>query len=61
VPNLILIAVVIAVAWIGYRAFLREAERVHRRVRQAEEEARNGAQGTLVPDPETGEYRLRKD
>ncbi len=40
---------------------LREAERVHRRVRRAEEEARTRAQGTLVQDPDTGEYRLRRD
>ena len=28
---------------------------------RAEEEARNRAQGTLVQDPETGEYHLRDD
>jgi hypothetical protein len=61
VPQLLLLVAVGVIGWIGYRAFLREAERVHKRVRQAEEEARNQASGTLVEDPETGEYRLRKD
>jgi hypothetical protein len=61
VPQLLLIAAVVVVGWLGYRAFLREAERVHRRVRKAEDEARNRAVGTLVEDPETGEYRPRRD
>lgn len=60
-PQLLVFAAAAIVGWIGYRAFVREAERVHRRVRRAEEEARNRAQGTLVQDPETGEYHLRKD
>lgn len=60
-PQLLVLAAAGVVGWLGYRAFVREAERVHKRVRRAEEEARNRAQGTLVEDPETGEYRLRKD
>jgi hypothetical protein len=48
-------------AWLGYRSFIREAERVTARVRRAEQEARTGATGTLVKDPETGEYRLERD
>ena len=46
-PQLIFFVVVAAVGYIGYRAFLKEAER--------------GSTGTLVKDPETGEYRLAKD
>ena len=61
VPHLIVIILFVVVAWLGYRAYLREAERVHRRVRQAEREARDGTDGTLVKDPQTGEYRPRKD
>lgn len=60
-PQLLLVFTVGIMAWLGYRAFLREAERVHRRVRQAEKEAENHASGTLVKDPETGEYRLRRE
>lgn len=58
--QLLLIALVVAVGWYGYRRFLAEAARVSARVREAEDEARTGAQGTLVEDPETGEYRIRK-
>ncbi|QDZ00459.1 hypothetical protein FQ775_08745 [Nitratireductor mangrovi] len=60
-PQLIFFAVVAAVAFFGYRAFLREAERVSARVRRAEREAATRASGTLVKDPETGEYRPAKD
>lgn len=60
-PQLIFFAVVAAVAYFGYRAFLKEAERVSARVRRAETEAKSGANGTLVKDPVTGEYRLAKD
>ena len=60
-PQLILLAIVGIVAYIGYRSFIREAERVSSRVRRAEQEARNQSSGTLVKDPKTGEYRLAKD
>ncbi|TDH38637.1 hypothetical protein E2A64_05935 [Pseudohoeflea suaedae] len=59
-PQLILIAIVGAVAWFGYKRFLAEADRVNARVREAERERKTGAQGTLIEDPETGEYRIRK-
>jgi len=59
-PQLFLLAAVGAVAWLGYKRFISEAERINARVRDAEKETRTGAQGTLIEDPETGEYRLRK-
>jgi hypothetical protein len=59
-PQLLLLAAVGAIGWLGYKRFLAEAERVSARVRAAEKEAKSGAQGTLIEDPETGEYRLRK-
>jgi membrane protein implicated in regulation of membrane protease activity len=60
-PQLIFFALVGIVAYWGYRTFVREAERVTARVRRAEAQARNGAHGTLVKDPKTGEYRLARD
>lgn len=59
--QLVLVAIVIAIGFYGYRSFLREAERVTARVRRAEQEARTQSSGTLVKDPDTGEYRLAKD
>lgn len=60
-PHLVFYAVIGVVAWYGYKMFKREAARVSARVRRNEEEARNGSQGTLIKDPETGEYWLKKD
>lgn len=60
-PQLIFFALIGIVAYIGYRSFIREAERVTAKVRRAEKQAATGATGTLVKDPETGEYRLAKD
>ena len=60
-PQLIFFAVAGVVAYVGYRSFLREAERVTAKVRRAEKQAVTGTTGTLVKDPKTGEYRLAKD
>lgn len=60
-PQLIFFALVGVAAYVGYRSFVREAEKVTARVRRARNEARTGTQGTLVKDPKTGEYRLAKD
>ena len=50
-PQLILLAVVGVVAYVGYRSFIKEAERVSARIRRAEQEAQNQSSGTLVKDP----------
>ena len=60
-PQLIFFALLGIVAYVGYRAFVREAERVMARARRAEAERRSGSNGTLVKDPKTGEYHLLKD
>lgn len=60
-PQLLFFAAIGIVAYVGYRAFVREAERVTARARRAEAENRTGSRGTLVKDPETGEYHLTKD
>lgn len=59
-PQLLFFAAVTAVGVLGYRAFLKEAERVSARVRRAEKEDQTGAAGTLVEDEETGEYRIMR-
>ncbi|MEW9807491.1 hypothetical protein [Mesorhizobium marinum] len=60
-PQIIFFALVGLTAYFGYRHFVREAERVTAKVRRAEKQAATGANGTLVKDPNTGEYRLAKD
>lgn len=59
--QLIFLLIVVAVAWFGYRKFVADAERLSRKRRATEKEHETGAVGTLVKDPETGEYRLRRD
>lgn len=60
-PQLIFFAVLGVAGYIGYRSFIREAERVTAKARRTEAEQQNGSQGTLVEDPTTGEYHLKKD
>jgi membrane protein implicated in regulation of membrane protease activity len=60
-PQIIFFALVGLVAYVGYRSFVREAQRVTAKVRRAEKQSATGANGTLVKDPKTGEYRLAKD
>ena len=60
-PQILFFAAIGALAWMGYKSMLRSAERVHDATRRANKEASNKASGTLVKDPATGEYRLRRD
>lgn len=60
-PQLLFLAAVATVGYLGYKSFVKEAEKVSARVRRAEREQQNQATGTLVQDPETGEYRVVKD
>jgi membrane protein implicated in regulation of membrane protease activity len=60
-PQLVFFAVVGVAAYFGYRSFLREAERVTAKIKRHERQSATGANGTLVRDPDTGEYRLAKD
>ncbi|OJF90415.1 hypothetical protein [Pararhizobium antarcticum] len=48
------------IAWLGYRKFIADAEKLTRRREEARRQQETGAQGTLIKDPETGEYRLKK-
>ncbi len=60
-PQLIFFGIVGAFAWLGYRKFKQEAQRVHEKVRRAEREHETRANGTLVQDPKTGEYIVKRD
>ncbi|MEO3386152.1 hypothetical protein [Mesorhizobium sp. CAU 1741] len=60
-PQLIFFSLVGVVAYVGYRSFVREAEKITAKAKRAEAERRTGSQGTLVKDPKTGEYHLPKD
>ena len=47
--------------WLLYRRFVSDAEKLTARSREREKERQTGALGTLVKDPDTGEYRVKRD
>ncbi|WP_455272504.1 hypothetical protein [Rhizobium herbae] len=59
-PQLIILLLFAAIAWFGYRKFVADAEKLSRRQQEARRQQETGTQGTLVKDPVTGEYRLKK-
>ncbi|MCA1440534.1 hypothetical protein I6F07_09955 [Ensifer sp. IC4062] len=60
-PQLILLLIIGIIAWIGYRKFIADAEKLARQRERLRREQQTGANGTLVKDPKTGEYRLKRD
>ena len=46
---------------VAYRRFVSDAQRLAEKSRRAEKERQTGAVGTLVKDPATGEYRLKRE
>ena len=60
-PQILFFAAVGVLAWFGYKSLLKSAERVHDKVKTQSNEKQTGAQGTLIKDPQTGEYSVRKD
>lgn len=59
-PQLILLLIVAAIAWYGYRKFVSDAEKLARRRQEVRRQQETGTQGTLIKDPATGEYRVKK-
>lgn len=60
-PQIIFFIVVIGGCWLLYRRFVHAAQRLTEKSRRAESERRTGAMGTLVKDPKTGEYRVKRE
>ena len=60
-PQILFLAAVGIVAWFGYRKMLQSAEAATERLRRKRDEHETGAQGTLIKDPTTGEYHVRRD
>lgn len=59
--QLVVLVVLLGGAWLLYKRFISDAERLTARTREREREQQTGALGTLVKDPETGEYRVKRD
>ncbi len=59
--QLILLLLLVGGGLLLYRRFVADAEKLSARSKQAERERETGAMGTLVKDPETGEYRVKRE
>ena len=58
--QLIFLTILVGGAWLLYRRFVADAEKLAARSRAEEKERENQAIGTLIQDPKTGEYRPRR-
>jgi membrane protein implicated in regulation of membrane protease activity len=59
--KLIFVALVLIAGWMIYRKFIKDAERLVKAANAKRKEQSTGALGTLVKDPVTGEYRVRRE
>jgi membrane protein implicated in regulation of membrane protease activity len=59
--QLITLLILVCAGWWLYRRFVSDAQRLAEKSRRAEKERQTGAVGTLVKDPATGEYRLKRE
>lgn len=60
-PKLIFFALILFAGWYLYRKFVNDATKLAKASEIKRKEQQTNAVGTLVQDPVTGEYRLRKD
>lgn len=59
--KIIFVVVIGLVGWMVYKKFVADALKLAKANAAKRREAETGAIGTLVKDPITGEYRLRKE
>jgi membrane protein implicated in regulation of membrane protease activity len=59
--KIVFVAVIGLVGWMVYKKFVADAMKLTKANAAKRREAETGAIGTLVKDPATGEYRLRKE
>ncbi|WP_037149631.1 membrane protein [Rhizobium freirei] len=60
-PQIIFFIIAVGGIWLLYRRFVRDAQKLAEKSRRAETERRTGAMGTLVKDPKTGEYHVKRE
>ncbi|MGF0537082.1 hypothetical protein ACQQ2Q_03740 [Agrobacterium sp. ES01] len=60
-PQIILLLLLVGAGMLLYRRFIADAQKLQKRSEREEKERETGAVGTLVKDPETGEYRVKRD
>lgn len=60
-PQALFLLIIAAGVYFFYKRFVAEARKATENANARRREVDNGAHGTLVKDPVTGEYRLKKD
>lgn len=59
--QLITLALLMFGAIILYKRFVNDAKRLSEKTKRQEKEREIGASGTLIKDPVTGEYRVKRE
>ena len=59
--KIIVVLVIGLIAWMFYKKFVSDAQRLVKGAERKRKATANNAKGTLVLDPKTGEYRLKKE
>lgn len=59
--QIIFLVILVVGGWMIYKRFVGDAEKLAARSRKQERERQTGAIGTLEKDPETGEYRVKRE
>lgn len=59
--KVVFFAVVALAGWMLYRKFVADAQKLVKKAEAKRKEQTTGALGTLVKDPVTGEYRVKRD
>ena len=60
ITKLIFVLVIAFVGWFLYRKFVSDAQKLVKRNEEKRKTTATGATGTLVKDPETGEYKVKR-
>lgn len=59
--KVIFVLLIALIGWIFYKKFVSDAQRLAKGADRRRKATTNNTKGTLVLDPKTGEYRLKKD
>lgn len=59
--KIIFVLLIALVGWMFYKKFVSDAQRLSRSNARKRKAAENKAKGTLVLDPKSGEYRIKKE
>jgi membrane protein implicated in regulation of membrane protease activity len=59
--KVIFVLVIALVGWMFYKKFVADAQRLSKGAARKRKATANNSKGTLVLDPKSGEYRLKKE